>query len=57
MTKRKNFRNFYDSYEEDEWGDKEPRFAKKDSKRYDKKKAKIQNARKQKAKQKDSLFS
>lgn len=57
MSKRKNFRDFYDSYEDDEWGEKEPRYVKKDTKRYDKKKAKIQNARKQKAKQKNSLFT
>ena len=54
MSKRKNFRDWC---EEDEWGDKEPRFKKQDSKRYDKKRAKIQNARKQKAKQKNSFFS
>ena len=54
MSKRKNF---LDWYEEDEWGDREPRFVKKDTKRYDKKRAKIQKARKQKAKQKNSYFS
>jgi hypothetical protein len=55
MTKRKNFRDWYN--EEDEWGDKEPKYTKKDGKRYDKKKAKIQKARKQKARQKNSFFN
>lgn len=57
MSKRKNFRDWVENYDEDEWGEKEPRFVKKDTKRYDKKKAKIQNARKQKAKQKNSYFT
>lgn len=56
MAKRKNFRTWY---EEDEWGEDKERHSthKKDSKRYDRKKAKIQNARKQKARQKNSYFS
>ena len=55
MAKRKNFRDWY---EEDEWGEeKDSQFGKKDTKRYDKKRAKIQKARKQKAKQKNSYFS
>lgn len=57
MSKRKNFRDWVDDYEEVEWEESEPRIVKTDTKRYDKKKAKIQNARKQKAKQKDSFFS
>lgn len=54
MAKRKNFRDFYDQYEEDDWSDTEPRYAKKDTKRYDRKKAKIQKARRNKNKNKFS---
>jgi hypothetical protein len=53
MSKRKNFRHWY----EEEDRDGEEKFRKKDSKRYDAKKSAIQRARKQKAKQKNSLLS
>lgn len=54
MTKRKNFRDWAneDVYEQDE----EPRFKKKDSKRYDNKKRNVRNARKRKDKMKNSYF-
>jgi hypothetical protein len=54
MTKKK----FRDWVNEDYIYEEEPRdkFAKKDSKRYDKKKARIQNARKNKNKMKNSYF-
>lgn len=56
MANRKKFKDWY---EEDEWGnsEKDSHSFKKDTKRYDKKKAKIQNARKQKARQKNSYIS
>lgn len=53
MAKPKN-KNFKDWMEQDEWGDTEPRYTKKDGKRYDKKKAKIQSARRSKNKNKFS---
>lgn len=55
MAKKKNFSDWvsedYDTYVSDE-----SKFKKKDSKRYDHKKAKIQNARRRKAKMKTSYF-
>ena len=53
MAKPKN-KNFRDWMEQDEWGDREPRYVKKDGKRYDNKKSKIRSARKNKAKNKFS---
>lgn len=53
MAKPKN-KNFRDWMEQDEWGSDEPRYTKKDGKRYDKKKAKIQSARRNKNKNKFS---
>ena len=53
MAKRKGFRDWM---EEDEWGEQSQKFAKKDPKRYDKKKSHIQKARRQKRKAKDSFF-
>ena len=47
--KTKNFREYY---EDDEWGDKRD----EDRKRYDKKRAHVQEARKQKKTLKDSLL-
>ena len=52
-SKNKNFKDWMQS-EDDEWGDKEPRFTKKDGKRYDKKKSRIQSARRTKNKNKFS---
>ena len=53
MAKPKN-KKFKEWMEDDEWGDKEPRFTKKDTKRYDKKKSRIQSARRTKNKNKFS---
>lgn len=55
MSKIKNKR-FRDWAEQDEWGEREVKFKKKDSKRYDSKKDKIRNARKNKRNMKNSLF-
>lgn len=52
MSKHKNFKDWYD-----EEADREKKFKKSDGKRYDRKKAAIQKARKQKNKQKNSYFS
>jgi|TARA_R110000796_G_scaffold114385_1_gene226123 hypothetical protein len=54
MSKNKKFRDWY---EEEESAENDPKFSKTDSKRYDKKKAKIQDARKVKAREKDSYFT
>ena len=51
MSKRKNFKDWYD-----EESDRDQKFKKQDGKRYDRKKAAIQRARKQKNKQKNSYF-
>lgn len=48
MAKRKNFRQFR---EEEDWGGND-----RERKRYDKKRQKIRNARKQKRKMKNSFF-
>ena len=57
MAKGKN-KKFREWIEEESLKDEEDmRFRKKDSKRYDAKKSAIQRARKQKAKQKNSLLS
>jgi len=52
MSKNKSFRDWFDEDIE-----REKKFKKSDGKRYDKKKAAIQKARKQKNKQKNSYFS
>jgi hypothetical protein len=51
MVKKKNFRDWMD---EDFEEDREVKFKKKDTKRYDKKKASIQKARRRKARDKFS---
>ena len=56
MSKRKKFRNWYEDEDVEDRRDEE-KFRKKDSKRYDAKESAIQRARKQKAKQKNSLLS
>ena len=55
MSKKKSFRDWYE--DDIEYQREEVKFKKTDSKRYDKKKAAIQRARKQKNKQKNSYFS
>jgi len=52
MAKNKNFRDWMDEDFEEERGD--VKFKKKDTKRYDKKKASIQKARRRKARDKFS---
>lgn len=54
MAKGKKFRQWI---EEESLKDEDMRFRKKDSKRYDKRKASIQKARRQKNKQKENFFS
>lgn len=54
MSKKKNFRDW--NNEEYVYENEEPKFKRKDNKRYDKKKANIQNARKRKNKLKNSYF-
>jgi hypothetical protein len=53
MSKNKGFRDWL----EEEDFEQQKKFKKQDGKRYDKKKAAIQRARKQKNKQKNSYFS
>lgn len=53
MAKKKNFREWM---QEDEWGERDVKFKKKDTKRYDKKRDNIRNARKQKRNLKNSFF-
>lgn len=55
MAKSKN-KNFKDWIEQDDWVENESSFNKKDGKRYDRKKAKIQSARRKKNKDKFSHF-
>jgi hypothetical protein len=52
MSKKKSFKDWFQ-----EETDREFKFKKQDGKRYDRKKAAIQKARKQKNKQKNSYFS
>lgn len=52
MSKKKNFREWM---EHDDW-ETDVKFKKKDSKRYDKKKDNIRNARKNKRNMKNSFF-
>jgi hypothetical protein len=54
MAKNKKFREWI---EEESLKDEDMRFRKKDSKRYDKRRANIQKARRQKNKQKESFFN
>lgn len=53
MAKSKN-KNFKDWMEQDDWSESETSFSKKDGKRYDRKKAKVQSARRNKNKNKFS---
>ena len=55
MAKGKKFREWIE--EESLKDEEDMRFRKKDSKRYDKRRASIQKARRQKNKQKDTFFS
>ena len=54
MAKNKKFREWI---EEESLKDEDMRFRKKDSKRYEKRRANIQKARRQKNKQKESFFN
>ena len=56
MAKNKNFKSWIDEDYSSQDFDEESKFKKKDSKRYDKKKASIQNARKRKNKMKNSYM-
>lgn len=57
MTKSKNFRDWTneDYHEEGGWPE-DTKFKKRDGKRYDKKKARVQSARRRKNKMKNSYF-
>lgn len=60
MAKNKGFRDWYNEYQDQSFREEESpeaKFKKKDGKRYDKKKAAIQKARRQKNKQRNSFFS
>ena len=58
MTKRKQFREWMQEDADSGWEDRSETasYKRKDGKRYDRKKSKIQNARKRKAREKHSFF-